>query len=350
MKLAIQGWRGYCLHRENDSLFCLGNNKRDEIAVVLHNRITSIIRVLLLSLVLATFSIPAGALEPSDLDADSPSTVQTAESSDGADLLAAKANDGTDEINDPIEGFNRGVFAFNEFFLDYILDPLTQIYQTILPDPLEQAISNGLHNLKTPVILLHDILQGEWERASITSRRFLLNTTLGLGGLIDLADHAGMPRHKEDLGQTLAVWGMPEGPYLVIPLLGPSNPRDFLGGLVDGYIDPLSRWADNTNRDEINYVRLGLTAVNEYGAVRKELKEIKKTSIDYYAAIRSLYRQKRDSEIRNGQSQKLPPIPDFLSYDYDETETGQPEEAGSAPGIMYIQSQELSNRIELSQQ
>ena len=318
--------------------------------MALHNQVTSVFRAFLLSLVLVMFSVSAEALEPSDLDTDELSITQTAESTDDANLLAAKAKNDVDETNDPIESFNRGVFAFNEFFYDYILDPLTTVYQAVLPDPLEEAISNGLHNLKTPIILLHDILQGEWERASITSRRFLMNTTLGLGGLIDLADHAGMPRHKEDLGQTLAVWGMPEGPYLVIPLLGPSNPRDFIGGLVDGYIDPLSRWADNTDRDEINYVRLGLTAVNEYGSVRDELKEIKKTSIDYYAAIRSLFRQKREAEIRNGESQKLPPIPDFLSYDYDERDTGQPEEAGATPGILYIQNQELSNRIDPAQQ
>ena len=222
--------------------------------------------------------------------------------------------------------------------------------RTVLPDPLEQAIGNVLHNLKTPIILLHDLLQGEWKRASITSRRFLLNSTLGIGGLIDLADHAGMAKHKENFGQTLAVWGVPEGPYIVIPLLGPSNPRDLVGRLLDGYIDPLSRWASNTDRDEINYTRLGLTAVDEYGSVRKELKEIKKTSIDYYASIRSLYRQKRASEIRNGKEQKLPPIPDFLSYDYEELEADQPAKAGSSQGWKSFENQELSKRIEPAQQ
>ena len=315
-------------------------------------KVTSFFQVALFSFFLTAFSVSAWALEPSELDSISETAVQTAESESDADseLLAAKAKEGAEEVNDPIESFNRGVFAFNEFFLDNILTPLTEVYQTVLPDPLEQAISNGLHNLKSPIILLHDLLQGEWSRASITARRFLMNTTLGLGGLIDLADHAGMPRHKEDLGQTLAVWGVSEGPYLVIPLLGPSNPRDFLGGLIDGYIDPLSRWADNTDRDEINYVRLGLTAVDKYGSVREELKEIKKTSIDYYAAIRSLYRQKRQAEIRNGQKQKLPPIPDFLSYDYDESDIDRPAEADTRPGLMYIQNQEISKRIEPSQQ
>ncbi len=320
--------------------------------MAIYLRFASLFRVFLFSLALVAFSGSAWALDISDLDNldnSAQSTEQTAEftnnSDENSDLLVAQAKGSADETNDPIESFNRGVFAFNEFFLDYILGPLTDVYEAILPDPLEQAISNGLQNLKSPIILLNDILQGEWHRASLTSRRFIMNSTLGLGGLIDLADHAGMPRHKEDLGQTLAVWGVPEGPYLVIPLLGPSNPRDFIGGLVDGYIDPLSRWAENTDRDEINYVRLGLTGVNEYGSVKDELKEIKKTSIDYYAAIRSLFRQKRAAEIRNGKSQKLPQIPDFLSYDYEELEAGQPANAGSRPGMINTQSQELPNRI-----
>jgi phospholipid-binding lipoprotein MlaA len=276
------------------------------------NLITAYLRAFLVVLALTAFSVPASALEISDLDTATSSNV------DRSVGQVAQSKDVADEVNDPIESFNRGIFAFNEFFLDYILSPLTQAYQAVLPDPLEQGIGNFLHNLKSPIILLNDLLQGEWERASITSRRFFMNTTLGLGGVIDLADHAGMPRHKEDLGQTFAVWGISEGPYLVIPFLGPSNPRHLIGRLLDGFLDPVSHVADNTGHDEFNYLRLGLTAVDEFGSVRKELKEIKKTSIDYYASIRSLYRQKRASDISNGKEQKLPPIPDFLSYDYDE--------------------------------
>ena len=314
------------------------------------NSISSLLRVSILAFTLTTFSVPAWALDISGLDAASANSIEADRAGVVSDTQSAQNKSASDEVNDPIESFNRVIFDFNEFFLDYILSPLTEVYETVLPDPLEQAIGNVLHNLKTPIILLHDLLQGEWKRASITSRRFLLNSTLGIGGLIDLADHAGMAKHKENFGQTLAVWGVPEGPYIVIPLLGPSNPRDLVGRLLDGYIDPLSRWASNTDRDEINYTRLGLTAVDEYGSVRKELKEIKKTSIDYYASIRSLYRQKRASEIRNGKEQKLPPIPDFLSYDYEELEADQPAKAGSSQGWKSFENQELSKRIEPAQQ
>ncbi|MEX0827618.1 MAG: VacJ family lipoprotein [Haliea sp.] len=267
----------------------------------------------------------------------------------GTNTLIAAPADIYDETNDPIESFNRVMFDINEALLNGILKPLTKLYQAVLPDPLEQGIANALHNVRSPVIFLHDVLQGEWERANITARRFFLNTTLGLGGLIDLGDHAGMPRHREDLGQTLAVWGMPEGPYLVVPLLGPSNPRDLIGRIVDGYIDPVTILAENTGHEEGNYVRLGLTAVNEYGAVMNELQEIKKTSIDYYASIRSLYRQKRNAEIRNGRDQQLPPVPDFLSYEYEEpTVTGSStvgSHPGLMPGLLYVEPQELSGRM-----
>ncbi|MEQ8195163.1 MAG: VacJ family lipoprotein [Rhodospirillales bacterium] len=284
------------------------------------------------------------------LDAPAPSvaadmpSIADADAAD-TDVLAAAPADAADEINDPIEAFNRVIFDINDAFLTGILKPLTELYQAILPDPLEQGISNALHNVRSPIILLHDVLQGEWERAGNTTRRFFLNTTLGLGGLIDLGDHAGIPRHKEDLGQTLAVWGMPEGPYLVVPLLGPSNPRDLFGRIVDGFIDPVAILADNTGHDEGNYIRTGLTAVNEYGAVMDELEEIRKTSIDFYASVRSLYRQKRSAEIRNGKEQKLPPVPDFLSYEMEDEPlvTGLPYTSYN-PGLMYVAPQELSSR------
>jgi len=126
-----------------------------------------------------------------------------------------------------------------------------------------------------------------------------------------------LPKHSEDLGQTLAVWGVGEGFYLVLPVFGPSNPRDGIGRLVDGYFDPLNLWATNTEREYITYSRMGVTAVSVYTHLRDELDDVKKTSVDYYATIRSLYRQKRASEIRNGAEGKLPPIPD-LGFDLDE--------------------------------
>lgn len=305
--------------------------------VLKNSFLVSSIRTVFVIFTLSVFTFSAKALEIEDLDKPTSSVALSSEiivknnfidSADfkvaDAGLLLASAKNVVDEVNDPIETINRGIFAFNEFFLQNLLSPLTDLYQSIFPDPLQEGIGNFLQNLQSPIILLNDLLQGEWIRASVTSRRFLMNSTIGIGGLVDIAENSGLPAHDEDLGQTFAVWGVSEGPYLVIPLLGPSNPRDILGKFISGYLDPVSHYTDNADLEELNYVRTGFTAVDEYGSVRDELKEIKKTSIDYYASIRSLYRQKRQGDIYNGKGQKLPPIPDFLSYDYNTTSPFQP--------------------------
>ncbi|MFQ5765701.1 MAG: MlaA family lipoprotein, partial [Rhodospirillales bacterium] len=125
----------------------------------------------------------------------------------------------------------------------------------------------------------------------------------------------GVERHDEDFGQTLAVYGVEEGFYLVLPIFGPSNPRDAIGKLgADSYLDPLGLWLDNTDRDEIRYTLAGARGIDQYANIVDELDQVKKTSVDYYAAVRSLYRQKRKTEIHNGSILELPPIPD-LSYD-----------------------------------
>ena len=136
----------------------------------------------------------------------------------------------------------------------------------------------------------------------------------------------GIPKHDEDFGQTLAVWGVGEWFYLILPIFGPSNPRDAVGKLVvDRFFDPLNLWLANTDQEEYIYLRAGVTAVHKYGEVRDELDQIRKTSVDFYAALRSMYRQRRESEIRNGEVTDLPPIPD-LSYDLDDEDVGEPGE------------------------
>ncbi|MFQ5619255.1 MAG: VacJ family lipoprotein [Rhodospirillales bacterium] len=235
------------------------------------------------------------------------------------------------DVNDPLESMNRGIFAFNEFFLRWVLGPISGVYKDFVPDPVRQSVGNILHLVASPIILANDLLQGEWKRAWITTQRTVVNATVGVGGTFDVAETFGLPRHNEDLGQTLAVWGVGEGFYLVIPFFGPSNPRDAVGKLVDGYFHPLTRWADNTNREEITYGLFSASAVHEYSEIKDELDQIRKTSIDYYAAIRSMFRQKRAAEIRNGAEVDLPPIPD-LGFDIDVDEIDKPSAgAGDKP-------------------
>ena len=249
------------------------------------------------------------------------------------DLAQAQPSQGAqpadEDVNDPLEPLNRAIFAFNEVFLDYLLGPLSQVYEEVVPSLVREGIRNILFNLATPVVLANDILQGEPQRALETLGRAVVNSTVGMGGAIDIGAELGVRRHNEDFGQTLGVWGVGEMFYVVLPLLGPSNPRDAVGKLVvDSFFDPLNLWFANTDRDAEKWARVGMKGVDEYSNVRSDLEQIKKTSIDYYAAIRSLYRQKRAVEISNDRDIKLPPIPDL---GYDPSDDAVPETASAAP-------------------
>lgn len=239
------------------------------------------------------------------------------ESVDGWELnvqLAETAGEDTPEgTNDPIEPLNRIFFQFNEALQAMFLRPFSEFYEGLFPPPLREGIGNMLDNLNTPVVLINDILQGEPERAGTTVQRFAINTTYGIAGFFDRATEMGIEGHDEDFGQTLAVWGVGEGFYLVLPIFGPSNPRDAVGELlVDNYFDLIGEYVIDDS--DASTTRMMFGALDEYSGVMDELEQVKKTSIDYYAAIRSMYRQKRAAEIRNGAEADLPPIPD-LSYD-----------------------------------
>ncbi len=220
-----------------------------------------------------------------------------------------------ESVNDPLEGLNRFIFEFNEILQDVILRPVSKFYNENVNVTIRQGISNFLNNLSSPVIFVNDLLQGELDRALTTFGRALINSTMGMAGIADVASELGIERHDEDFGQTLGVYGVGEGFYLVLPIFGPSNPRDAIGKLVvDNYFDPIGLWLDNTDQDEVIYSLAAAKGIDEYAGIVDELNQVKKTSVDYYAAVRSLYRQKRKAEINNGSILELPPIPD-LSYD-----------------------------------
>ena len=208
------------------------------------------------------------------------------------------------KINDPIEPTNRFIFDFNQGVDGVIIKPVTGLYRGIFPDVIRDSIHNFLENIKTPVILANDILQGEPERAGTTIMRFLINSSAGIAGLRDQASEWGFEDHDEDFGQTMAVWGVGEGPYLMLPLLGPSNPRDAVGKIVDSLFDPINLWADNSDRDWVPIVRTAVSGIDKRDRLWDILNDLEKSSIDYYAAIRSLYRQQRNEEISNGSGAK----------------------------------------------
>ncbi len=158
-----------------------------------------------------------------------------------------------------------------------------------------------LRNLRSPIILGNDVLQGQGRRAWYTLVRFLLNSTIGLAGLFDPASHMGFPYHDEDFGQTLAAWGAGEGFYLVLPILGPSNPRDTLGLVVDYTADPTRITLRNADEADLVDVRTGARIIDGRARNVEAIDDIKSTSLDYYAAVRSLYSQRRAVEIRNAE-------------------------------------------------
>jgi len=207
-----------------------------------------------------------------------------------------------EEANDPLEPMNRYFFEVNYALDELFLKPIAGWYYIALPNPAQDGVRNFLRNLSSPVILANDLFQGEASRAGTTLVRFLVNSTIGIAGFIDVASEMGFVYHDEDFGQTLAVAGADEGPYLVLPLLGPSNPRDGFGRIVDVFLDPLTYIAPgNESLEALMYARAGATAVDSRARNLKTLDEVREGSLDYYATIRSLYRQQRDDAIRNGE-------------------------------------------------
>jgi Surface lipoprotein len=214
-----------------------------------------------------------------------------------------------EQVNDPLEPMNRAIFDFNDAVDKALLKPVAQGYRAVVPPFGRERVRDALNNLRAPIIFVNDVLQGDPDRAMATLMRFAFNTGFGLGGLFDVASPGGIPYHDEDFGQTFAVWGIGEGPYLVLPILGPSNPRDTIGLATEWLADPFNIWMDNTGRDWVIWTRLGVAGVNKRERYLDTLDEVERSSLDYYAAMRSLYRQTRDAEIRNGAAPDKVPTP-----------------------------------------
>lgn len=208
-------------------------------------------------------------------------------------------------VNDPFEPVNRALFELHQIIDHFLLKPVAFTYTMLVPDPLRTGIRSALHNLKAPVYLANDLLQGETGRAGETAQRFAINSTIGVLGFYDAADKwFGIRPHTEDFGQTLATWGVNEGPYLFIPVIGPSNPRDLGGLVVDSAADPLNWYLHNTDREGWIYARTALSGIDARAELLDTLDNLERTSLDYYVTLRSVYRQRRVDEINNRQSRQ----------------------------------------------
>lgn len=229
-----------------------------------------------------------------------------------------------DEANDPAQPLNEAIFEFNLALDKIILRPVAKVYEAVLPDLVRDGVRNFVRHLKTPVILANDLLQGDVDRAGETMGRFVFNTVAGVGGIFDVAGEAGIEYHQEDFGQTLAVWGVDEGAYIMLPVLGPSSGRDVAGLVVDTVMDPLFWWGQNSSEPIIEnntLIRAVTEAVDSRSRNYQQLEDLEETSLDFYATVRSLYRQQRNDLIRNGAEDE-DAMPDIGYDDYDDTESG----------------------------
>lgn len=212
------------------------------------------------------------------------------------------------EVNDPFEEWNRAFHSVNMFADAVVVRPVAVGYTEVVPKPARQSITNFMDNITSPVTLANDLLQFEFVRGATTLSRLVINSTVGIGGLFDPASRIGLHGHKEDFGQTLAVYGFGEGFFFMAPFYGPAPPRDLLGAIVDSAINPLNF----TNQQDAWMLRLGLATfdtVNTRAENLETLDNLERTSLDYYATLRSMYRQNRQSEIANGRD--LDSLPDF---------------------------------------
>jgi phospholipid-binding lipoprotein MlaA len=196
------------------------------------------------------------------------------------------------EVYDPLEGLNRAIFGFNDFAYRFVLGPIGDGYDTIMPDPAQEGISNFFHNLATPVRGVSSLLQGKIERAHEEVNAFVINSTVGLAGINRPAKESHEPP-AEDLGQTLGTWGFGQGPYLVLPLLGPTTLRDGVGRIGAWFLNPIHYVED----DEARLI-LGITPViNELPENSERYEELREAAVDPYSALRDAYLKSREHAV-----------------------------------------------------
>ena len=201
-----------------------------------------------------------------------------------------------EEINDPFEDLNRDIFIFNEKLDEKLLKPAALTYRKVTPQFARTGVTNFFNNLEEIDTTINQVLQGEIKYAFNDASRFVINSTIGLLGLIDVASKMGLERHEEDFGQTLGVWGFNSGPYIMIPFLGPSNPRDLLSR-------PISSFLSGTFAMEDNDVKLTLIGIDAL-ETRERLLDAETLIIgDKYIFVKDAYVQSREYEINNGSTE-----------------------------------------------
>ena len=240
-----------------------------------------------------------------------------ASESDNVNTNSADFNTGNyeDEIFDPLEQVNRAIFSFNNFADKIILEPTAKGYKK-LPSPIQSGVGNFLNNLKLPLVVINQLLQGQGKNAAESSGRFIVNSTAGILGLMDVAEKIGLEQTQEDFGQTLATWGVGDGFYIVLPIFGPSNVRDTAGMILTYTTDPINAYAVREGEAWLLPLRTATNAIDQRSKIIDEVNALRNNSIDYYAAVRSSYYQNRKAAVLNLDDKSETPLP-LISIEFE---------------------------------
>jgi phospholipid-binding lipoprotein MlaA len=230
----------------------------------------------------------------------------------GKPAVTDQAAAGDDEqVNDPYESTNRFFYGVNDKIYAYSIRPLAQGYIYVTPHPVRTGVSNALANLSSPALFANDVAQANPRRAGDTFMRFVINSTVGVVGVFDVAKSVGYRGHDTDFGVTLGLWGVPEGPFLYLPVLGPSSPRGVAGYAANVALDPFTYVPHGYGLVTFNWARFGLTAVDTYATLMPDLDKVKANALDPYATFRSLYRQHVQSQIDESRNDNRLTPPDW---------------------------------------
>ncbi|WP_158258704.1 MlaA family lipoprotein [Rhodopila globiformis] len=211
--------------------------------------------------------------------------------------------------NDPLEPTNRVLYAINNGLDTAIVRPVARAYRAVLPQPVRNGVHNALTNMDAPIRLVNDMLEGKPRRAGDTAMRFVINSTVGVLGIFDVAARLGYPGHDADLGITMALWDVPDGPYLFVPLIGSSNVRDLLGYSVDVTANPLNWVGQGAAVTALVWARVPVAGIDARDRNDNLIETTKRTALDPYATFRSLYQQSRHAtiqEVRNDHRATIP--------------------------------------------
>lgn len=252
--------------------------------------------------------------------------------------------------DDPWQGWNRGTQSFNDDVDGAVLKPLAKGYLKVTPDPVDQGITNFFSNLNDIGVTVNDLLQLKVTQGGMDAGRFLINTTVGVVGLFDIAKMVDLPKHNEDFGQTLGFWGVPSGPYLVLPFMGPSSPREAVGSVGDALLNPLTyTFVFAGGGAAISAINAGAKAVDvtdtRAGLLTTE-KIIDEASTDRYGFIKSSYQQRRENLVHDGNVSEEDQVQ--LEDDGDSSSTGAPSNTGIADENVNLQNSNAVPQIDNS--